>query len=228
MSEFVIFINENNSFLTLVFTGVVAFSTVIYALLTMSMVKETRAMRQVYTDPKVDFVIRPQRPKKGIFDAWVKNIGRGPAYNVKFEIEPISKGEVSERTLSELTSNHFISEGINYLSPNQSMDTYLDNMYDQGHEKFEVKFNVTVTYYSSGGVEFKDTYRIEFSEQIGGSYIINDYIYESSKHLDKISQNIEKIANGKASLEVNIYDKNDRELCKKELEIKRKQRNNQK
>jgi hypothetical protein len=193
MQEFLNCLDQYNSLLTLLFTGVVAVSTVIYAGLTWSLVSETRAMRQVYTDPKIDFTIRPQYPHFGILNARVQNIGQGPAYNIRFEIEQISNGTTTETTLTLLKSNQFISKGINYLSPSQYMDTFLEGMYENTKEKFDIKFNVYITYETASGDPLKDFYHVEFSEHEGGALVNNDHIYHSSKHLEKISMNIEKI-----------------------------------
>ena len=52
MAEFLEFLNHDIAVLTIFFSGVVAASTVVYAVLTWKLVSETRKMREVQTEPK--------------------------------------------------------------------------------------------------------------------------------------------------------------------------------
>jgi hypothetical protein len=159
----------------------------------------------VYTDPKVDFTIREQKPGRGIFDAWVQNIGQGPAYDIRFKIVPVSTDEKSLKILSDLEKNNFISQGINYLSPKQSMDTFLTWAYnDTGC--FDLKFDVIVTYAGQTGEKTEDTYRVDMAEREGGSYVNNDPLSDIKKCLHTISKCMEKFADGKTSISVNIVN----------------------
>jgi hypothetical protein len=51
------FLASNSEVLTVVFTAVVTLSTVVYAILTASLVSETRKMREVQTEPKLHITI---------------------------------------------------------------------------------------------------------------------------------------------------------------------------
>jgi hypothetical protein len=73
---------DNATAFNLMFSGVVAIATVVYALLTSKLVLETRSLREAQTEPRVEVFMR-------ITDVWirgvdivVKNIGAGPAYDV--------------------------------------------------------------------------------------------------------------------------------------------------
>ena len=46
-------LNNNSGVLTLIFTAVVALSTVCYVVLTAKLVSETRKIREVQTEPKI-------------------------------------------------------------------------------------------------------------------------------------------------------------------------------
>jgi hypothetical protein len=47
-------INQNSGLMTLLFSGVVAVSTLIYAILTWQLVSETRKTREAQTEPKIE------------------------------------------------------------------------------------------------------------------------------------------------------------------------------
>lgn len=57
MSETLKFLNENSGALTVIFTAVVTVATAVYAVLTWKLVAETRLMREVQTEPKIEISV---------------------------------------------------------------------------------------------------------------------------------------------------------------------------
>lgn len=57
-SEVLDFLNKNSGALTVLFTAVVTISTVIYSVLTGKLVSETKRMRRVQTEPKIEVTIK--------------------------------------------------------------------------------------------------------------------------------------------------------------------------
>ena len=115
------FLNENNGAFAVIFSAVVAIATVVYAFLTWRLVSETRKMREAQTEPKVSVTIQPREERIKLIDMVIQNIGLGPAYNIKFEINPdfeCMKGKF----LSELG---FMKNGLKYLAPNQKLQFFL-------------------------------------------------------------------------------------------------------
>lgn len=53
MSEFLTFLNQNSGAIQVLFSGLVTAATVVYALLTWSLVRETTRMRKAQSDAKV-------------------------------------------------------------------------------------------------------------------------------------------------------------------------------
>lgn len=92
MAEIFDFLNGNSGALTVIFTAVVTISTVVYACLTYVLVKETRLMRQVQTEPKIEITARSMEFAIHILRLHVRNIGLGPALNVKFKPRVVEGG----------------------------------------------------------------------------------------------------------------------------------------
>lgn len=125
------FLNQNSGAFAVIFSAIVAFSTVIYAILTWKLVSETRKMRKVQTEPKVSVIIQPREEWINFIDMIIQNIGLGPAYNIKFEVNPdfeYAKGKF----LSELG---FMKNGLKYLAPNQKLQFFLTSMTENSEEK---------------------------------------------------------------------------------------------
>jgi len=110
------FLNNNNGGLNLLFSFVVAISTVFYVVLTRQLVAETKRMRQAQQKPRISMTIQPREDLLNFVDLIIENIGLGAAYNVKFEIEPDSEYGFKQGKLSNVG---FIKRGISYFPPNQ-------------------------------------------------------------------------------------------------------------
>ena len=73
--------------LMVIFAGVVAASTVVYAVLTSRLVTETRRMREVQTEPRVSIRVEVDHTGRPGYELTIRNEGQGAAKNVKFEFE---------------------------------------------------------------------------------------------------------------------------------------------
>ncbi len=94
------FLNQNSGALTVLFTGVVTVSTVVYAVLTAVLVSETKKMREVQTEPRIEITLHPFESAINIVRLHIKNIGLGPAEDIKFNSSVISGGEGAEKLLA--------------------------------------------------------------------------------------------------------------------------------
>lgn len=79
------YFNQNSGALSVLFAGIVAISTIIYAILTGSLVRETKKMRKVQTEPKIAVYLEQNNAIQNSLDMVIKNIGMGSAHNIKFE-----------------------------------------------------------------------------------------------------------------------------------------------
>ena len=76
-----------NDIVILVFSGLVAASTVIYAFLTWKLVTETRQLRRAQTEPRVTVRVESTRSGGNGKELVIRNEGQGPAKGVSFTFE---------------------------------------------------------------------------------------------------------------------------------------------
>ncbi len=63
LAQAIAYLNSNAGALTVIFTAVVTISTVAYAILTRNLVLETKKMREVQTEPRIEISIQPLEPE---------------------------------------------------------------------------------------------------------------------------------------------------------------------
>jgi len=84
VDQLIAFLNANAGALNLLFALVVAVATAVYAWLTAKLVSETRRLREVQTEPHIEVFYRPRDEWISLLDVVARNIGNGPAYDVRF------------------------------------------------------------------------------------------------------------------------------------------------
>lgn len=149
--------------ISLVFSGVVAISTVVYAVLTYQLTSETRKMCEAQTEPKISLSIQPREEYIKLLDMIVENIGQGPAYRVKFEVNPDFEF-VKGYFLSQLG---FVKNGVAYFAPKQKIEFFLTNIAEGFNDKVNIEIKIKVTYSSKTGKRYEDEYIISFKELAG-------------------------------------------------------------
>lgn len=181
--------------ISLVFSGVVAISTVVYAVLTYQLTSETRKMREAQTEPKISISIQHREEYIKLLDMIVENIGQGPAYGVKFEVDPdfeIVKGYF----LSQLG---FVKNGVAYFAPKQKIEFFLTNIAEGFNDKVNIEIKIKVTYSSKTGKRYEDEYIISFKELAGLISLespkskIAYALERSERDLDKISSCLDQL-----------------------------------
>lgn len=126
----------------LIFSGVVAVSTVCYVLLTWRLVEEQRTLRRAETEPQVSVYAEISPRAFTIFDLVIANIGRGPAYELKLSIV----GEdwlIQQR--EKLSDTGPFKHGIAYLAPGQALRFFVGTgpeIYQAGRNSFSVSGDV--------------------------------------------------------------------------------------
>ncbi len=147
----------------LVFSGIVAVSTFVYAVLTWRLVGETKRLRAAQTEPMVSVTYHPREEWINFIDFRIKNVGAGPAWDIKFKFEPDFEYHRGKR-LSEL---NLFQNGLKYLGPGDEHRFFLTSLTENGAEKVENPFEVRVTYRGTIGGQKTDRYVIDFSELEG-------------------------------------------------------------
>jgi hypothetical protein len=161
--EFLDFFNKNSGAVTALFTVGLTIVTLIYAILTWSISKETKIMRKAQTEPNISAIIQSEDESINLIDLIIKNIGLGPAYNVKFEINPDFEDRILRGKLSEIG---FIKNGLPYFAPNQEFKIFLTNLVENYQEKIKTTFKIKITYESNIHKPYSNTYLIDFSQQM--------------------------------------------------------------
>src|SRR5471030_212282 len=190
--EILDFLNKNSGALTVLFTAVVTISTVIYSVLTGKLVSETKRMRQIQTEPKIEVTIKPFDFAIHIVRLHVRNIGLGPAINVKFNPKILSGGQVAQELLDEFTISNFFKVGLNYFGPGQERYSHYTQM-TQGHDgKIESVLAIDISYESTTGVKYTEQSMIDMSELKGEYQLGKPNLYSIAKSLEKIQEDISR------------------------------------
>jgi hypothetical protein len=191
-------LNQNNGAITVVFSAVVAIATVVYAILTWKLVSETIKMREAQTEPKISATIQADERYINWINLIIQNIGQGPAYNVKFELNPdfedknIPDVENIDETF-KLSEVGFIKNGLPYFAPDQRIQLFLTNLAEDFKKKLETPFEIKIIYENSIHKLYSDLYMIDFSQQRRLNQVGKPPIYEISKNLEDINKTLKMI-----------------------------------
>jgi hypothetical protein len=107
VADVISFLNQNSGALTVLFTAVVTLATVVYAALTAVLVIETRKLRLVQTEPRIEITVDSLDFSVHIVRLCIRNIGEAPAKNVTFEPLLLEGGEVGQSLMSEFLTPNF-------------------------------------------------------------------------------------------------------------------------
>lgn len=230
MTEILVFLKQNSEALTVIFTGVVTLSTVVYAILTGILVSETRKMREVQTEPKIHITIDSFDFAIHIIRLNIQNIGLGPASDLKFEPSVLSGGESAEKLLNEFTESNFFKTGLRHFGPGQN----IYSAYSQTTKDFEGKSSSTlsfkVSYKSATGKKYTDEIILDMSELKGRYQLGKPNLYAIAKSIEKMQKDFGDIVSGFKHINADIYSSEDRRIEREELEKRlaeqKKQREN--
>jgi len=192
-------LNQNSGAFSVIFSAVVALATVVYAVLTWKLVSETRKMREVQTEPKISANIQADERYINWINLIIQNIGLGPAYNVKFEVNP----DFEDRNIPDVedASRHFklsevgfIKDGLPYFAPDQKLQFFLTNLAESFEEKLKMAFEIKITYENSIHKLYSDSYLIDFSQQRRLNQVGEPPIYTISKKIESIDTTLKEIS----------------------------------
>ncbi len=149
------------SILTIIFSALVAISTVVYAILTWRLVNETIQLRKAQTEPKISIRIKPNENCIYYCDMIIENNGMGPAYNITFELENDIK-DFYDKPLTEL---NIIKNGIKYLAPGSKRQFFFAKF--SKSKDFRDSFDIKAIYKNSQNEKIVECFTIDFSEFFG-------------------------------------------------------------
>ena len=131
------FLNANSGALNVIFSGVVAVATAIYALFTKSLTNETKKLRKVQTEPLISIAVIPGSDSLFVFFIEIENIGQGPAFDITTKFVP--DFEIENRM--NVNDISFIKK-LSYLKPGQKIKSFIGtwpNLEKNIEHKFEIK-----------------------------------------------------------------------------------------
>ena len=189
----------------MVFSGVVAGSTVVYAFLTWRLVSETRRMREVQTEPRVSVRIEQNHTGQSGYELVVRNEGQGPAKNVRF----VFKGDASYFRRSFLRNAPptvdqlpVIKDGLDYMETGQTFRFTLGIVSREEFDRAaQAPWTFCTKYENLYGRTKEDIYVVDFSQFRGGIFDTN-WPEKISKHLDFIQRDLHRLTEGYAKVQV--------------------------
>jgi len=211
-------LTSNQETATLIFAGIVALSTVVYAILTGILVLETRRLREVQTEPKIAVFIKPREEFLNAINLYVKNIGLGPAYNVSFEIVSDNLSEGERLLIDDFSKAKFFSTGLKYLGPNQQVESSY-SLFQQNYEsKIKAILILKTTCLSKTERKHEEIHRLDLSELEETTSLGIPNFYSIAQSLEKMQKNIGTLISGARKIQGNTYTKEDRDHEKEERE----------
>ena len=196
------FLNDNAGILTLLFTAVVAISTVFYARLTARLVSETRSLRQAQTDPNVSLYMDHSPELFHIAYLVVRNDGPGAARHVTFNVRYDPDRTVDTDTEKILSELGIIQNGIEYLAPGQELRTSFANFLCGDKTKLDTAFDVDIGYETPSGRSKTGHCRVDFSCLKGFEQIGTPPLAEIAKRLRRIDEDFHRLALGSGFIRV--------------------------
>jgi hypothetical protein len=210
ISETLDYLNKNSGALSVLFSAVVTIATVAYSILTRTLVLETRRMRQVQTEPKLEITAKPFDFAINIVRLQLRNIGLGPALNVKFKPKVLSGGDGAQSLLQEFTQTNFFKVGLNYLGPGQEIHSNFTQLSKNHESKMSSVLLFDLEFESVTGVKYKEQVVIDMSELRGIGQLGTPNLYSIAKSLEKIKDDFASVTSGYRKINANIFTSEDR------------------
>lgn len=179
------------SILNIIFSAMVAGSTVVYVILTRKLVNETRKLRKAQTEPKISIRIEPNENCIRYCDMIIQNIGLGPAYNINFDVSSDIK-DFDGKPLSDL---NIIKTGIKYLAPSTKRQFFLTQFFEISNDIMKIRdsFEIKVSYKNSQNEILNECFIMDFSEFSGLTKLGEPPMHSIAKSLKAIENKIQHL-----------------------------------
>jgi hypothetical protein len=212
LSEAIAYLNSNSGALTVLFTAVVTISTVAYAILTWGLVSETKKMREVQTEPRIEITLKSLDFAINIVRLHVRNIGLGPAKNIRFASHISSGGEIAEKLLEEFNKTNFLKVGLKYFGPGHELHSrHIQVTKNFDSSIIESVLIYDVQYESVTGKKYNDQITIDISEQKGMKQLGKPNLYAIAQSIEAIQKEFSHVVSGFKKIHADIYTAEDRD-----------------
>ena len=211
LAQAIAYLNSNSGALTVIFTAVVTISTVAYAILTWSLVSETKKMREVQTEPRIEITLKPLDYAINIVRLHVRNIGLGPAKNVKFTSNVASGGAGAEKLLGEFNKANFLKTGLKYFGPGHELHSGYTQITQDFDAKIASVFIYDIEYESVTGKKHSDQITIDVSELKGMNQLGKPNLYAIAQSIENIQKDFSHVVSGFKKIHADVYTSEDRD-----------------
>jgi len=210
LAEAIAFLNSNSGALTVIFTAVVTISTVAYAILTWSLVSETKRMREAQTEPRIEVTLKPLDFAINIVRLHVRNIGLGPARNVKFTSRVASGGDGAANLLREFNKANFLKVGLKYFGPGHEFHSGYTQITKDFDAKIASILTYDIEYESVTGKRYNDQITIDVAELKGMNQLGKPNLYAIAQSIDAIQKEFSHVVTGFKKIHADVYTAEDR------------------
>jgi hypothetical protein len=217
MKQFLDFVNANNGALSLLFSAVVMVATVVYAWLTATLVNETRRLRKAQTEPRVEVFFRPSEHWINFLDICIKNIGPGPAYDLRFRITAETRSVGTDQLYSRLETLGCFKRGLAYLGPGQEFVSFWDSLVEGDPSRQQARFSIKCEYRDALQNRYLNSAPLDLSELEGTRTIGERPLHAIAKHVESLKNAIDSLATGLKRLQVDAYSEEDRTRERQQL-----------
>jgi len=212
------FLNQNSGAFSVVFAFLVTLATIAYAVLTYTLVRETRLLRQVQTEPKIEITARSFDFAITMVRLRIRNSGLGPAYNLQFRPKILKGGDSASKLLQEFMEPNYFKVGLSYIGSGHEHFSGVTSMPEDYDGKIASIISFDIDYMSGTGQKYQETIIIDMSEQKGTYQVGKPNLYSIAKSLESLKQDIGHIASGFKRIKAEVYTAKDRELERKQLQ----------
>lgn len=218
MGDLLIFLNDNAGAFNVAFTGVVAVATVVYAVLTARLVRETERLRAAATEPALEVTYRCRDEAMALLELVVKNIGSGPAYEIRFALSAAPAGIGADEMLNPLRELKALQSGMNVLMPGQEFSAFWTDVRQHLDAKLQTLVTARSTCTGASGVKYKREHLIDLSELKGASRLGTPSLLAIARSLEKLQKDVHNLTTGFHRLKVDAFNEADRERERAEWE----------
>ena len=213
--------------LLIVFTGVVAASTVAYVVLTYRLVSETRRLREVQTEPRVSMRLElAQQVGFGGLELVIRNEGQGPAQNIRFNFQGDPEYFIGHGQNQPIDQIPIIKNGIPYLGPGQSFRFLLGFLFGEAFDHAtSAPWIFQIDYESLQKRSKEETYLLDFAQFAGFPIGTGAPLVKIEKHLEAVQRDLHSVVTGFTKLQILIQTVEEFRKESEELLKRRQDRN---
>lgn len=208
-----------------------AIATVAIAFLTFILAKETWYLRAAQIDQLKELKLENIRPNIGVqlesnrvginfINVKISNLGKGIAKKVRIHFLDAHGDEIQNNAdvvVDKFRRLAIFRKEIQSIGIGQEITSYVFSLIDLSKELeggiFQPCLNISIDFEDVEGTSYNNLFTIDFGQFEGLTELGSDPLYQISKDMKKISDNIRKVAaRGHGRIAVDIYSAKDRKI----------------